>query len=414
MTPFPQNSACAENAAVPPSTPLSDSTFSPIFMRKPWESSLTSRFPPTYPRARDDHMAASRTNEWGVPSHDSGFRSRRDSALKWWIMLALIASFAFHVLLIWTFENFDSAAAENDSIPDRVISERLKIDPKLLQQQEAIREIPKDIAPMEKPDASMFKPELDAYDKASAIPKNQDLDLSPSVKEVRNLLRQSPDQKAGNTQAASLATMLAAAPTTAATQEEVASAMAAVKNSVLSKPVSSKQMILDASPLSQADQKIGMELLESLGDGTGKTASNSKVKGFSSLDDLLSGGGQVGGSTAPILMPTDLLFEFGSDQLADGARLSLMKLGFLIQKNPDSLFIIEGHTDTIGSDESNMGLSQRRANAVVAWLTNSLHLTPERIRAIGMGKSHPLVNPNGTPEEQGLNRRVEIKVRARQ
>ena len=190
--------------------------------------------------------------------------------------------------------------------------------------------------------------------------------------------------------------------------------MAAVKNSVLSKPVSSKQMILDASPLNQADQKIGMELLESLGNGAGKTASNSKVKGFSSLDDLLSGGGQVGGSTAPILMPTDLLFEFGSDQLADGARLSLMKLGFLIQKNPDSLFIIEGHTDTIGSDESNMGLSQRRANAVVAWLTNSLHLTPERIRAVGMGKSRPLVNPNGTPEEQGLNRRVEIKVRARQ
>ena len=359
-------------------------------------------------------MAASRTNEWGVPSHDSGFRSRRDSALKWWIMLALIASFAFHVLLIWTFENFDSAAPENESIPDRVISERLKIDPKLLQQQEAIREIPKDIAPMDKPDANMFKPELDAYDKASAIPKNQDLDLSPSVKEVRNLLRQSPDQKAGNTQAASLATMLAAAPTTVATKEDVASAMAAVKNSVLSKPVSSKQMILDASPLNQADQKIGMELLESLGNGAGKTASNSKVKGFSSLDDLLSGGGQVGGSTAPILMPTDLLFEFGSDQLADGARLSLMKLGFLIQKNPDSLFIIEGHTDTIGSDESNMGLSQRRANAVVAWLTNSLHLTPERIRAVGMGKSRPLVNPNGTPEEQGLNRRVEIKVRARQ
>ena len=358
-------------------------------------------------------MAATRTNEWGVPSRDTGFRSRQDSALKWWIMLAIILSFAFHATLIWIFETF-AVEPQSSTVQNVVMPERLKIDPKLLQEQEAIREIPKEIAPVNKPDVESFKPDLDAFDKLNSIPKNQEIDLSPSVKDIQNLVRQSPDQKAGNTMAASMAAMMSAPPTAAATQEDVASALAAVKNSVLSKPVSSKQMILDSNPLSKSDEKIGMDLLDSLGDGKDKTASNTKVKGFSNLDDLLSGGGQVGGSTAPILMPTDLLFEFGSDQLADGARLSLMKLGFLIQKNPDSLFTIEGHTDTIGSDESNLGLSQRRANAVVGWLMNSLHLTPERIRAVGMGKSHPLVNPNGTKEEQGLNRRVEIKVRPRQ
>ncbi|MDB6138097.1 MAG: OmpA/MotB domain protein, partial [Verrucomicrobiaceae bacterium] len=235
----------------------------------------------------------------------------------------------------------------------------------------------------------------------------------PGVKDIQNLVRQSPDQKPGNATAASLASMLAATPAAGPTQEDVASAMAAVKSSILSKPISSKQMVLDSNPLAKGDEKIGKELLDSLGDGTAKNASNTKVKGFSSLDDLLSGGGQVGGSTAPILMPTDLLFDFGSDTLADGARLSLMKLGFLIQKNPDSLFIIEGHTDTIGSDESNLALSQRRANAVVEWLANSLHFTPDRLRAVGMGRTRPLVNPRGTKEEQGMNRRVEIKVRPR-
>jgi outer membrane protein OmpA-like peptidoglycan-associated protein len=91
-----------------------------------------------------------------------------------------------------------------------------------------------------------------------------------------------------------------------------------------------------------------------------------------------------------------------------------MKLGFLIQKNPDSLFIIEGHTDTIGSGESNQDLSQRRAYAVVNWLMTSLRLGTDRIRAVGMGETKPLANPNGDQQEQSLNRRVEIKVRPRQ
>jgi len=83
------------------------------------------------------------------------------------------------------------------------------------------------------------------------------------------------------------------------------------------------------------------------------------------LDVLIDRGGKVNASTAPILMPTDLLFEYGSDQLAEDARLSLMKLGLLIQRNPTSRFIVEGHTDTFGTDEFNYDLSQRRANAVV-------------------------------------------------
>jgi outer membrane protein OmpA-like peptidoglycan-associated protein len=110
-------------------------------------------------------------------------------------------------------------------------------------------------------------------------------------------------------------------------------------------------------------------------------------------------------------MPTDLLFAYGSDQLAEGARLSLMKLGFLIQKNPDSLFIIEGHTDSFGGEQYNLELSLRRAQAVVEWLQASLQLGTDRIEAVGLGKSRPIVSTTGSVDEQSLNRRVEIKVR---
>lgn len=361
-------------------------------------------------------MAVTRSYDWGNNAHDSGFRSRRDWTLKWWIMFAVILSFAFHGVLIWCFENLNPGASDS-LFEERAPIDRLKINPELLKQQDAIREIPKDIAPLDKPNVDMLKPDLDAFDKASMIPDKQEIDLTPNVKEIQNLIRAtSPDDPKGNARSAAskLADMMASAPPASPSQADVASAMAAVKSSVLAAPVSSKQMVLDSTPMGKADQKIGAELLDSIGDGDAHTASNTKVKGFSSLDDLLSGGGQVGGSTDPILMPTDLLFDFGSDQLAEGARLSLMKLGFLIQKNPDSIFIIEGHTDTIGTDEANMTLSARRAQAVVDWLQLSLKLNADRVRAVPMGESRPLVSPNGTKDEQSLNRRVEIKVRPRQ
>jgi outer membrane protein OmpA-like peptidoglycan-associated protein len=175
-------------------------------------------------------------------------------------------------------------------------------------------------------------------------------------------------------------------------------------------------MLLNSGSLEPKEGKMDMGLLDQVNrQGTGSAdAASTRVKGFSNLDDLLGGGGKLGGSTAPILMPTDLLFEYGSDQLAEGARLSLMKLGFLIQKNPGSLFIIEGHTDSFGSDEFNLDLSQRRANAVVSWLIQSLRLTTDRVQAVGMGERALIQRiPGASIEEQGINRRVEIKVRPR-
>lgn len=356
---------------------------------------------------------SSSTNWNGTPR--AAFRAREDWSLKWWVMFAVILSFFFHGLLYVSFDKIGMVLGSSTmrEVPEKKLPDRIKIDPKLLQDQKAIQEIPEMIAPGTQPDIKAFEANLDSFDQAQMIPENQEIDLTPNVKEVTNFLRQS-DPGDGRTPRGStmdMATLLA--PQSAMAAPDLTSAMASVRRDILSKPVSEKQMLLDAGALEPKDgTSINADLLgEVKKQGVGDAA-GTRVKGFSNLDDLLSGGGgRLGGSTAPILMPTDLLFDYGSDQLAEGARLSLMKLGFLIQKNPDSLFIIEGHTDSFGGEEFNLSLSMRRANAVVEWLQNSLRLGTDRIQAAGMGKSKPIVSTSGTVEEQSMNRRVEIKVR---
>lgn len=342
----------------------------------------------------------------------SSFRSREDWSLKWWIMFALILSIALHGVLYLSFDEISRFLGHSQ--PVAVVPpkpERFTIDPKVLQEQKAVQQIPEMIAPAgTQPDIQSFAPDLDSFDKAQMIPENQEIDLTPNVKEVTNFIRadEPGDQRTAGSLKADMAALLA--PESAALPD-LAGAMAEMRREVLSRPVSEKQMLLDAGALEPASAgQVDVNLLDQV-KAQGGDGASARVKGFSNLDDLLGGGGTLGASTAPILMPTDLLFAYGSDQLAEGARLSLMKLGFLIQKNPNSLFIIEGHTDSFGGDQYNLDLSLRRAQAVVEWLRASLQLGTDRVEAVGLGKSRPIVSTTGSVDEQGLNRRVEIKVR---
>jgi outer membrane protein OmpA-like peptidoglycan-associated protein len=135
--------------------------------------------------------------------------------------------------------------------------------------------------------------------------------------------------------------------------------------------------------------------------------------GFSNLDELLSGSGQLGNGTAPILMPTDLLFDYDSAILRPGATASLQKLGRLIQRNPQAVFRVEGHTDSFGSDQYNMDLSQRRAETVKSWLVANMNIDADRVQTQGFGKTHLIVPADRSVEEQQLNRRVEIVIRTK-
>lgn len=143
---------------------------------------------------------------------------------------------------------------------------------------------------------------------------------------------------------------------------------------------------------------------------SGETGGGVTEPRFSSLDELLAGGAQVTPATAPILMPTDLLFEYDSSTLKPEAAASLAKLGTLIARNSGSTFRIEGHTDSFGSDDYNKALSLRRAEEVRAWIQKSAGISPGRITTAGLGKTRLLVPATGSVAEQQLNRRVEIVI----
>lgn len=103
---------------------------------------------------------------------------------------------------------------------------------------------------------------------------------------------------------------------------------------------------------------------------------------------------------------SDVLFDTGQATLKPGADLALNRLATYLTNNSDTKIIIEGHTDSRGSDDYNMGLSDRRANAVATGL-ESRGVPASQIQTIGRGKAYPVAT-NDTPEGRQQNRRVEI------
>jgi OOP family OmpA-OmpF porin len=77
---------------------------------------------------------------------------------------------------------------------------------------------------------------------------------------------------------------------------------------------------------------------------------------------------------------------------------------------PDSMVVIEGHTDSQGSDETNMRLSQERADAVRMYLVANQGLSASRATAVGYGEGRPIA-PDGTAEGRAQNRRIDVVIK---
>jgi len=132
--------------------------------------------------------------------------------------------------------------------------------------------------------------------------------------------------------------------------------------------------------------------------------------GFSDLDQLLAQKGPLGSGTK-LRLPDDQLFEYDSDVLQSSAIFQLQKLGTLIQRNPNATFSVEGYTDSFGTFEYNLDLSQRRADSVKRYLVEAMGINPAQIQTRGFGATKFRASPNGSIEEQSPNRRVEVVVR---
>ncbi|WP_233080598.1 OmpA family protein [Rheinheimera soli] len=102
----------------------------------------------------------------------------------------------------------------------------------------------------------------------------------------------------------------------------------------------------------------------------------------------------------------DVLFDTGRAELKEGSLNNLSKLAAFLNRYEDRTVQIEGHTDSIGSSDSNQGLSERRANSVRRYL-EAQGIASNRLTARGLGEHAP-VTDNESAASRQQNRRVEV------
>ena len=102
----------------------------------------------------------------------------------------------------------------------------------------------------------------------------------------------------------------------------------------------------------------------------------------------------------------DVLFDTGKATLKPGAYATIERLATVLKEDTSRKVMIEGHTDSVGSDEYNQALSERRAQSVQAALFER-GVDASQISTVGKGESTPVAN-NDSPVGRQQNRRVEL------
>ncbi len=103
-----------------------------------------------------------------------------------------------------------------------------------------------------------------------------------------------------------------------------------------------------------------------------------------------------------------IYFDTDEATIQEKSEPVLTEIGTLLEQNPDLKLRVVGHTDAVGNLEYNMDLSQRRAEAVVEFLTSEGGVSPDRLKPHGVASLAPVAG-NETEEDRALNRRVELK-----
>ena len=113
------------------------------------------------------------------------------------------------------------------------------------------------------------------------------------------------------------------------------------------------------------------------------------------------------GDKVYVALPSGILFDVGKDVLKPAAKDSLSKAAVTL-KDSQTNIVVEGHTDSTGSDAINQPLSQRRASRVRDYLV-SQGVPASKLSAVGYGSSRPAV-ANDTEANRALNRRVQLEI----
>ncbi|QKE62742.1 OmpA family protein [Aquipseudomonas campi] len=107
----------------------------------------------------------------------------------------------------------------------------------------------------------------------------------------------------------------------------------------------------------------------------------------------------------------DVKFDFDKSVVKEDSMADIQSLADFMKQYPQTSTVVEGHTDSVGSDAYNQGLSERRANAVRDVLVNQYGVEAGRVSSVGHGEAQPVAD-NETDEGRAVNRRVEAAVEA--
>ena len=105
----------------------------------------------------------------------------------------------------------------------------------------------------------------------------------------------------------------------------------------------------------------------------------------------------------------NLNFGFDKYAITDEMVPVLEQAKMILEEDSSASYEISGYTDSTGAEEYNQGLSERRANSVMEWMTTN-GIAASRLEAVGYGETNPKYD-NGTSEGRKLNRRVDIQTK---
>lgn len=118
---------------------------------------------------------------------------------------------------------------------------------------------------------------------------------------------------------------------------------------------------------------------------------------------------RVDEDTLRVNFASDILFAVDSAVLSPQSMASLDEFAQVMRQYPQTAILVQGYTDSTGSEEHNTALSQRRAQAVMNHLALR-EVEQSRMAAIGYGEGYPVAD-NATPDGRAQNRRVSILVK---
>jgi len=316
--------------------------------------------------------------------------------LGWWAAVAMLFSILLHVAVFLILDRMKIALRFEQvrELNTRAINVRqVEVRP-----MEYERSAPPEQVITPPADASTLLEEIDLL---SALPLDEDIDIRPDIQEAEYALQMQDPALEGDPQA------IAMEITSSLEIDADLPEFGREAESLL--PAAIGQVTIDPGTMDMDDGEFGKFTEEIIKRGAGGNLEHGALDGVASLDDLLGLPPNVLLSSKTML-PSDLLFEFNSAELRESAKVGLMKLALLMDRNPNLFCWIEGHTDLIGGDEFNLNLSIRRAEAVKTYLVESMRMDASRIFTRGFGRFQPIVI-TGDADEQAINRRVEIRMR---